>query len=149
MANDCLCHCDSRNGLLFHRHDYWWLNFASGTCGAETKPYKIEQIEMPTVASLILHHMVFSFGHIFCNEAFSKKGVFWHGVKQIWETKRHQLPWKVLCWKNHQILPKKGKPLFFKLLSKQVKPLWKSKKCYRQASINLNIDFTRVFVVLI
>ena len=81
-----------------------------------------------TVASLILHHMVFSFAGIFCNEAYSKKGVFWHGVKQIWDTNQNQQAWKKLCWKNHWILPKKAKPLFFKLLFQQVKPLWKSKK---------------------
>ena len=80
-----------------------------------------------TVASLTLHHVVFSFAGIFCNEAYNKKGVFWHGVKQIWDTNQNQQAWKELCWKNHWILPKKAKPLFFKLIFKQVKPLWKSK----------------------
>ena len=32
MANDCLCHCDSRNSLLFHRHDFGWLKLTSVTC---------------------------------------------------------------------------------------------------------------------
>ena len=102
-----------------------------------------------TVASLILHHMVFSYAGTFCNEAYSKKGVFWHDMKQIWETTRDHLPWKALRWKNHWILPKKAKPHFLKLLFKLVKPLWKSKKCYRQASINPNINFRQFFVVML
>ena len=32
MANECLCLYNCRNALLFHGHDFWWLNFASDTC---------------------------------------------------------------------------------------------------------------------
>ena len=43
----------------------------------------------------------------------------------------------------------KTKQLFFKLIFQQDTPLWKFKKCYRQASINPNINFRWFFVVLI
>ena len=42
-----------RNALLFHHHDFWWLNFASVTC----KLYRSSMIDTANVSNIVLFSM--------------------------------------------------------------------------------------------